>query len=128
MREKELLNIEIKNVNNKPLSSSNFKERMFIKPYIKGREVLKRAAALEQYPKFGNTKITDPGLADTKKLFDSVKKRWSAEIPKPYVDVMKLLSSSSSTISLFQPFDMETSKSLLNFLQNKKDFFEDVAF
>ena len=41
---------------------------------------------------------------------------------------MKLLSSSSSTVSLLQPFDLKLAQNLLGFLKNKQDFVEDVHF
>lgn len=63
-----------------------------------------------------------------KKIFLSVKKRLPGQIPKAFIAIMKLLSSSSSTVSLLQPFDPKLALNLLGFLKNKQDFVEDVGF
>ena len=113
--------------NNEPLKATTYQDRQYVKPFKAARKLLKKAAEDNGNPNFGRTKITDPGLNATKNFFNSVKTQ-HRHIPEAYVEVLIMLSSSSSTTSLFQPFERKFVGQILEKLVSETDILAEKEF
>ena len=74
------------------------------------------------YPEFGTKKSENNGLNETKNFFKILKGKHPCP-PKPYVQLMRALCSSSSTTSLFQPYEPGFCKKLMKHMDEKNDIF-----
>ena len=75
---------------------------------------MKQAVNNKQYPKFGNSKITDSGLLATKQFFDSVKKHWPAKPPKNILGFIIMTSKESPGMM----FDLKMTRFPLSYNPN----------
>jgi hypothetical protein len=110
---------------NKPvLMSTKYQERQFVGPYENGRKKIKLAleSCPPTYPKFGNKKSENNGLNETKNFLKILKEKHPSP-PKPYLQLMKVLCSSSSTTSHFQPYEPEFCKKLMKHMHERDDIF-----
>ena len=107
------------------LCSTKYQDRQYVGPFENGRKKLKIAAEFNPptYPKFGVKKSDNEGLNETKNFFKIIKAKYPSP-PGPYVDLMRVLSSSSSTTSLLQPYDPDFGQNLYKLLSENADIFQ----
>ena len=96
---------------NNLLQAPSYKDRMFIK-LKKDRDILKNAVKNENYPIVNVKGSSDDNMAAIKDFSISMKKHGYTCPPRAYLDLLKDLSSASSTVKMLQPFDNKLLKEL----------------
>jgi hypothetical protein len=107
------------------LDAPTYKERMFLK-LKKDRDLLKSSLKLGTYPTISTRNGSDSHLVAVKDFTVGMKKSGFSAPPKSYLDLLKDLSSASSTVTMFQPCDTDLLKKLRDSLDKPDNVLRDT--
>ena len=90
----------------KILDAPEYKERMFIKTK-KNRKMIIKACQEGKFPNIKNSQFDqDPGLEHVSTLLEGIKSEGYKQMPNGISNILREITSVSSTISLFQTMEL----------------------